>query len=175
MRRSQSLSALLVWFAIAGPCVPPIASAAPPQSPFLPVTDVVLRAGGVVLGQIVQPTGAPAANLPVSLVRDGKRLAPASTNATGYFAFSGLKMGTYQIVTPTDVGTYRVWTAETAPPGAQPGILIVNGQGTVRGQYDARTYAGMIGKPLLLGGLVAAAIAVPVAVANANRTPASGH
>lgn len=175
MRRSQSLSALVVWFAIAVACFPQIAAAAPPQSPFSPVTDVVLRGGGVLLGQVVQPQGSPVANLPVSLVRDGKKLAPASTNTAGYFAFSGLKTGTYQVVTPTDVGTYRVWTAETAPPGAQPGILIVNGQGAVRGQYDARTYAGMIGKPLVLGGLVAAAIAVPVALSNANRTPASSH
>lgn len=175
MRRSQSFSALVVWFAIACACLPQIAAAAPPQSPLPPVTDVALRGGGVLLGQVVQPEGSPVANLPVSLVRDGKQLAPASTNKAGYFAFSGLKMGTYQVVTPTDVGTYRVWTAETAPPGAQPGVLIVNGQGTVRGQYDARTYAGMIGKPLLLGGLVAAAIAVPVALSNANRTPASSH
>lgn len=175
MRRPQRRLAFVVWLAIAGTCLPPIAAAAPPRSPLPPVADVTLRDGGVLLGQVIRPEGAPLPNLPVSLVRSGKELAPSTTNTTGYFAFSGLTMGTYEVVTPAGIGVCRVWTAETAPPGALPGIVIVNTQATVRGQYDARTFAGMVGKPLVLGGLVAAAIAVPVAVSNANRTPASSH
>jgi len=154
-------------------CIPEVALAVPPATINPLIADVVLRDGGVLLGQVVHSDGTPAAGVPVSLRSGNEQLVPNVTNERGYFAFSGLRTGTYQVVTPAGVGTYQAWNAQIAPPSAQPGALIVLAGDTVRGQHQPGPFANLFARPLLLGGLVAAAIAIPIAVANAQREPAS--
>jgi hypothetical protein len=172
MKKLRFSKLMVVWLATAGLCLPEaLLAAAPPSVPV--VSDVALRDGGVLVGQVVNVDGAALASVPVTLRSGGQDLVATTTDRGGYFAFSGLQLGTYQILTPTTVTTYQTWTAHTAPPQAQTGVLIVVGADTVRGQQTPGERFGALGRPLLFGGLIAAAIAVPIAVANSNRQPAS--
>jgi len=173
MRNARYLTSAMAWLAVTGMCLPHVVLAGPPTPSRSPVADIALRDGGILLGQVVNADGTPLPNLSVSRRSDNRELASGATNKDGYFAFAGLRTGTYQVVTPAGVGTYQVWSAAIAPPSAQPGALIVAGD-TVRGQYTPENYAHRLAKPLLIGGLIAAAIAIPIAVANANKAPPSG-
>ena len=87
------------------------------------------------------------------------------------FAFKGLQQGVYQVVAAKGHQAYRVWPEKIAPPSAQPGALIVAGNGTVRGQLGMRGFRNLLANPWVVAAIVATAIAVPVAIH--NRTPST--
>lgn len=167
MKNRKALSMSMAWLATAALCVPQLAFAQTPGSKP-EIADVALRDGGVLLGQLVNTEGVALAGARVALRSGDRELGAGTTDQNGYFAFSGLRTGVYQLATAEGQATYRAWTAQAAPPGVQPGALLVAGNGAVRGQYRPD-----VGKWLLVGGLVAAAIAIPVAVHNANLKPGS--
>ena len=159
----------MAWLTVGGMCMPQVAFGATPERPKSVIPDIALRDGGVLLGQVVKSDGSPVSGAPISLRNSSHELAASTANAAGYFAFSGLSMGTYQLATPGAAATYQVWTAGAAPPIARPGALLVTNGETVRGQMQAGPFVGLFAQPILLGGLVAAAIAVPVAISNSDR------
>ncbi len=124
----------------------------------------------MLIGQVVDPQGAPVAETPVSLHQNGKEVAKGVTTAGGLFAFSGLKQGVYQVASGNTVNAYRVWTVQTAPPAAQQAAMVVVGDGLVRGQ---RPLGSLLTGPLVIGGAIAAAIAIPIAVANSHHGSSS--
>jgi hypothetical protein len=140
-----------------------------------PISDIALGNGGVLAGQVVDPQGVPSVKSRVSLQDvQNREIAATVTDPQGYFSFAGVRGGVYQIVTPQGRGVYRLWPAGMAPPGAQRGALIVNGGDMVRGAPPPG--GGMkfwLTNPIVVGGAVATAIAVPVAIHNSNRSPAS--
>jgi len=155
-------------------CLPQVVFAATPgpaQSGI--VSDVQLHEGNVLIGQLVSPESAPAVDAQVSLHSGDQLLATTKTDAKGLFAFRGLQNGVYQVVAPNGQGAYRVWSQGTAPPAAQPGALIVSGNDTVRGQYAMRGLRNFLANPLVIAGIVAAAVAIPVAIHNSDRGPSS--
>ena len=129
-----------------------------PKAP--PVVDVRLHQDGTLLGQVVTAQSSPASR--------GRELATATTDKNGYFAFAGLHDGVYQLVAAEGQGTFRVWSAQTAPPAAQPGALVVTGKETVRGQGGIRRVRNALANPVVAGGLIAAGIAIPIAVDDAD-------
>jgi len=133
-----------------------------------PVVDVKLQQGDVLLGQVVTPESSPVAEQPVTLRSRERDLATGKTDKNGYFAFAGLTNGVYQVTTADGQGTFRVWTGRTAPPAAQPGALIVTGDGTVRGQGAMRGIRNALANPLVAGGLITAGIVIPIALDDAN-------
>jgi hypothetical protein len=159
-----------VWLAVAGFCVPQVAFAAAPENQTPMICDLMLHQGGTMVGQVVDSQGAALAKVPVALRGVAGELASSQTNAKGYFAFSGMKGGVYEVATPAGSGVYRVWSPGGAPPAAQPGALIVAGSETLRGQCcdpcsPCGGVLGFFGKhPLLTATLIAAAIAIPIAV-----------
>jgi len=161
----------MVWLAALGLCLPPLALAESPQTPS--VTDVALQEGGVLIGQVVDPQGATLARTSVSLQSGGKEMALSQTDESGYFAFRGLRGGVYRLAAAKGQSTYRVWEPGTAPPIAYPGALIVAGQDTVRGQAGMMGLRNLLANPWVVAGIVATAVAVPVAVHNSDRNPAS--
>jgi hypothetical protein len=133
-----------------------------------------MRPGGLLLGQVVTPENAPVPGQNVTLLSGGRQVATSTTDAGGHFAFQGLKRGVYQLAAAQNFRAYRVWTPESAPPAAQQGALIVVGSDIVRGQNGARAFRNVMANPLVLAGLVATAIAVPIAVSS-DHSPASGN
>ena len=176
--RRQDLTGFLArvaaGLAAVGLCIPQVALAATPTNHRTPlVSDVQLREGGVLLGPLVTPQNIGVAEAQVALSSGEQQLAVGKTDQHGYFAFAGLRNGLYQVTAADGYGTYRVWTATTAPPAAQPGVLIVGSQGTVRGQYGMRRMRDLLANPWVVAGIVATAVAVPVAVSNADTEPAT--
>ncbi len=165
------LRGFLVSLAAAGCCLPQtaLAAAAAPNRPQL-VTDVELRQGGILLGQVVDPQGMPLAKVSVSLQDQAREIARAKTDANGYFAVRGLRGGVYQIVAAEGHGAFRLWTPGHAPPTSHKGALVVAGRQAVRGQCGVLNF--WLSNPWVVAGIVATAVAVPVAVHNAKR-PAS--
>lgn len=165
MKLAAIFKGLVVSVAVLGICLPqPLLASTPvKQSPV--VVDVALGQGGVFLGQVVDPNGAVKAKVPVSLRLGDRELAKAKTDTNGYFAFSGLRGGVYQVVTAKGVAAYRVWAERTAPPTAEKGALVVFGQDLMRGQLKC-----YLANPWVVAGIVATAVAVPVGIHNSSST-----
>jgi len=140
--------------------------ARPTADPTLEVIDVELREDGLLLGQVVAADGKPVAKTTVSLRRAGVEVATTRTERSGYFFVKGLRGGTYEIATDQTRGIYRLWAPNTAPPTAQPGALIVVDGRKVRGQQGPIGY--WLGNPWVVAGIVAAAVAIPVAIHNSR-------
>jgi hypothetical protein len=141
-----------------------------PLPPAPAIADVALAEGGLLVGQVVDPQGAPKANLRISLQdSQNKEVATAKTDQQGAFAISGLKGGVYQVVTPQGRRVYRLWSPGMAPPSAQRGTLIVLGDELARGAASRGGMRAFLTNPIVIGGAVATAIAVPVAIHNSRR------
>ncbi|MBN1908379.1 MAG: carboxypeptidase regulatory-like domain-containing protein [Pirellulales bacterium] len=172
MKKARILTAVLVSLATAGLCAPPAVFATMPQETG--VVDVALMDGGVLLGQVVNTQGTAVAKTSVVL-RDGERpVAMPQTGEDGYFAVKGLRPGVYHVAVGQGQGTYRVWAPGTAPPNAHRGALIVTGDEIARGQFGGGGLSALLANPWVLAGIVATAVAVPVAIHNSNHSsPAS--
>ncbi len=130
--------------------------------------DLELRPGGVLVGQVIDAHGVPQPATPVSVRLVGRELASTVTNRAGWFSVRGLRGGMYEVLAGRAGAAIRVWAPGTAPPTAQRTALIVAG-GAVRGQHGPVGY--WLCNPLIVGAIVAAAIAIPVAIHN-NRAEA---
>lgn len=168
-RRAETI---LVAFSVIGMCLSTpglVMGGTEPPSP--PITDIALHDGGALVGQVVDAQNIAKVNVRVSLQDiKGQELASAVTDQQGHFTIPGLKGGVYQVVTSQGRGIYRLWAPGTAPPSAQQGALIVTGGDIIRG-FEPGAFGSFITHPLVLGAIVATAIAVPVALHNSH--PAS--
>lgn len=147
------------------------AAASPPPRPE--PMDVSLEENGLLFGMVVDPQGRPASGAAITVRQANREVVGLMADAEGRFAVTGLRGGTYEIATARTAGLYRLWVARTAPPSARPGVLIVDGGPQVRGQQTMREF---LTRPWVLTGVVAAAIAIPVAVASqheSSHTPVS--
>jgi len=129
-------------------------------------TDVQLRQGGMLWGQVIDSNGNPLPGTAVLLRHRDRDAATTMTDQSGYFLSGGLRGGTYEIIAGEARGMFRLWTPNTAPPTARPGALLVAGGEGVRGQCGPIAY--WLGNPWVVAGIVAAAVAIPVAIHN-NR------
>jgi len=114
------------------------------------------------VGQVVSTDGQPNAAVPVSLQYHGHEVAVVRTDETGYFAIKDVRGGLYTLQAPHATANYRVWNSSAAPPAASPAALLVTDNSVVRGQG----IAGTLNKPIVIGAIIATAIAVPVAISN---------
>ncbi len=158
----------------------------PPQASVQP-TDVRLDAQRRLWGQLVDPQGRPRAAADVSIWHGGRWVGHTRTHADGRFAFDNLPGGVYQLVAADTAAVCRVWTEPSAPPAAGSAVLLVAGQtirgqqagyllappyarGTIptapyTGQYDGAVMQTLT-SPWVVGGLIAAGIAVPLALSD---------
>ena len=139
------------------------------------IFDIGLQKGNTLVGQLVNAQGIPQVKQRVSLIQKQKVLVTSMTDKNGYFAFTRVPAGTYHVAAPKAQGLCRVWAPKTAPPIAQPGLLLVDGKGAVRAQQGPIAY--WLGKPWVIAGLVAAAVAIPVAIHNSqnDKSPVSPY
>lgn len=150
--------------------------------------DVTLRNGGVLVGRLLLGDGVPRAGRLVSVLSNNKEIAQAITDQRGVFTVRGLRGGVYQIHSGASFQLVRLWAPRTAPPAATDALTlsVVEGQ-VVRGQCGPGTccppsgappcgsYAppscggglqAFLCNPWVIAGVVAAAIAIPVALHN---------
>lgn len=181
--KSNRFHSALAAVACLGMMIPPGAFANEPTS-F--ARDVALRPGGLLVGQVVDAQGAVQAEKSVSIQFGDQEVARTTTDQNGVFAAQGLRGGQYQIVTEDGQSLCRLWAENTAPPAADEAAIVVTGQDLVRGQwgggYGNPGYGGGYGSawlnwvrshPYITAGIVAAAIAVPIAVADDDDGPRS--
>lgn len=188
MRRSLTrggiclaLSAALVMPSFAAP--PEAAdngdrSAAEPTSqasamPLARIADVRLDGEGRLLGLLVDGDGVPMGRRELTLRKLQPKTAPVvvQTDAAGRFTSERLSGGLYEIRLDRRGQVVRLWEKQAAPPKALPALLVVAEDATVRGQR--RVGEVLNSETLVLGGLVAAAIAIPLAVSGSDDGPVS--
>jgi hypothetical protein len=174
MRIGKTLNGVLVTLAVVGFCLPEplLLAAAGPQGPV--ATDVALRDGGVLVGQVVDTHGAGVGGTDVSVRQGTKEPVATKSRPDGSFAVKGLRGGVYQIAAADGHGVYRLWTAGTAPPAASNEALLVTGKNVVRGQQDEPgPWKTFLTNPFVIAAIVCTAVAIPVALHNAHHGPAS--
>jgi hypothetical protein len=164
MKRTQIGQHALAFLALVGVLMPQpllaVDSTASSAASAAKIRDVALDASGTLHGQVLDSRGAVAEGLVLHVLQGGQEVAAAQTDHEGRFQVDGLRGGVYQLATQQSATSYRVWNQRGAPPAAQPTALIIVGQDVVRGQgaFDVLT------NPWVLGGIVAAAIAIPLAL-----------
>jgi hypothetical protein len=141
--------------------------------------DIVLKDKGVLVGRIVNAQGRPVANSPVSLQAAGRKVVRVVSDNQGRFKATGLNGGVYHVASTGHQGAYRLWAPRTAPPTAAKGLSIVSQPvDVVRGQYGSgstnpfSTAGQWIAEhPIITAGVVAAAIAIPIALDDDDDPP----
>ena len=171
MKLVKSLKTFAVLLACIGLLAGQMAQAASPL-----IRDIALQPGGVLRGQVLNEQAVAQREAKIAVVYQGKPLTVTETDGEGRFALAGLEPGIYELHLAEGGGAYRVWAPRTAPPAAQESVLLVaNGQ-VVRGAWFGGGEAGKaaggghfghfgwLANPWVLGGLVALAIALPLAL-----------
>ncbi len=172
-------TALAVFAVVSQPMLARAAQqgAADAKQPAAKIADVQLQQGGVLTGQLTDAKGAPLAGaVVVASSRTGQHR--AATDANGRFAVAGLKGGLHRIDAAGQTAFCRAWTPGSQPPNAQTGLLLVAPGDIALGQHcGSRVGGGGYGygrrshpfrNPVVMGGVVAAAIAIPVAISNSD-------
>jgi hypothetical protein len=167
MALTKQIRSALVMLACSGMLATPLVRAAQPgASPVRsesPARDVALQAAGTLHGQVVDPQGVGRAHVDVAVNKLNQPPVVVTTDAQGRFAVEGLSAGIYQVQTDNCEAAFRVWAPRTAPPVASQAVLLVEDGKVVRGQKGKQRWNFAAG-PWIIGGLAAAAIAIPLAL-----------
>jgi hypothetical protein len=161
MKKGRLVRGIAIFLGVVGICVPELALAAPPVANPA-VVDVALSDGGVLHGQLVDLRGSSAAGVPVSVKTQNRQVVSTVTAKDGQFVVPGLRGGVYQVAAGDGQGVYRLWTAKAAPPSAQKNAIVFT-QGLLGGGPKM-----LLANPVVVAGVVATAVAVPVAVVNSR-------
>jgi hypothetical protein len=169
MKVVRRVSLIAAWAACCGFLIPQSAWAANPTDALPAFTDIALETGGVLTGTVVDAQGNSQAGSAVAILHDGQQVAATITNEQGEFRVARLRGGLHQVVAGEGSALYRFWSPETAPPAAAERAMIV-ADGTIqRNQYQS-PIKRVIGNPWIVAGVVAAALAVPIAVNNNKKS-----
>jgi hypothetical protein len=158
---------MAVLTACLGILAAPLQAASPRSNAHNLIPDIALQAGGVIEGAVVNPNGHRISGSTVKVTSRGELKAQVRTDKTGRFRVENLRGGIYQFQTDNGVSTVRVWAAQTAPPSAARQLLIVDQGEVVRGIFGeghGSQIMNALSNPLVLAGIVAVAIAVPLAL-----------
>lgn len=115
-------------------------------------------------GTVLDETGQPRSGADITVSRAQRVVVRGRTDTKGRFRITGLSGGMYHLTVGEQVVAVRAWTDGAAPPIAQDELNVTPNVDplVVRGQ---RPFCELFGpEPLLLGVLIAAAIAIPIAV-----------
>jgi hypothetical protein len=134
--------------------------------------DVALNKDGGLLGQVLDSTGRPLPQQTVIVrgIADGIAH-QTTTNAQGKFTVPALHGGVFQVEGSNCLALCRCWTAPAAPPSANRELLLVSDGQLQRGQRPIEDL--FFSSPVLLGLIIAAAIAIPIAIHNSQDDDAA--
>lgn len=110
----------------------PAADTQPATMPF--IQDVALGPGGSLQGQLIDAQGIAAPKFPVAVRNGQQEIATLVTSPQGFFRVTGVRGGVYRVDAGGSTQFIRAWADGTAPPSAQPGVLLVSYQAIVRCQ-----------------------------------------
>lgn len=160
MKTRRLVRSVVISLATIGMCMPQVAFAA--ETAATPaVVDIALSDGGVLHGRVIDLQGSQVGGVPVSVKAQNRDVAMATTSADGSFAVQNLKGGVYQVAAGENQSAYRLWSAGTAPPSAKKGAIVYTGAGGMK---------MLLANPIVIAGVVATAVAVPVALANSQSS-----
>lgn len=177
MKRMHPCSQLLVWTAVIGVLMPATSAVAAEPQATAPdiIQDAELARSGVLRGRVYNAQGAALDGVDVTVLSTDSKAVLSRTNDRGEFFVGGLKGGVYQVVAGQGSQVIRAWSEGTAPPTAQQQILVVSDPRVAVGQWEPGTLGYFmqearytLSNPLVVGGIIAAAVAIPVAIHNAN-------
>lgn len=127
------------------------------------IADVAIQGSGALEGAVVNVNGVAKAGAVIKVISRGEVVAQTKTDRNGRFSVEKLRGGVYQFQTEAGVTTCRVWSNRTAPPAAAHKLLIVDQGDVVRGIHG-QNIMNAVSNPWVLAGIVAVAIAVPLAL-----------
>ncbi len=162
MKTKKIICLSMAWLAAFGMRLPQVALAVEPTPP---VEDIALAEGGVLHGKVVDLQGSGVGGVPLSVKSQNREVVRTTTNTDGSFTVNGLNDGVYQLAASDGQGVYRLWSAKKAPPVARNGAIVYT-QGGCGGGGGLKM---LLANPIVIAGLVATAIAVPVALANSHH------
>ena len=117
----------------------PVPEANKPASSTQPATsifDVSLDKTGHFSGQVVDDQGQARGGIVVVLRQGRREVARTQTDSRGHFAMANIPTGLYQVDVGSTRTVYRIWTTESAPPGAsQQAVLVSSPDQIVRGNH----------------------------------------
>lgn len=177
MPKSKFLSRVAVaaacWGAVATPtglfAADPLPKAKAPKAATTKsaVSDVSLTKDGALVGKVVNAQGKTMDGAVVTLNQGTKQVARVVADEEGAFKVTQMRGGVYQIKAGDGTGTYRVWTAEAAPPSARPQALVVTDPKVVRAQGGGAD----LGTAAALGfGIAGTGLGTYATVENANTS-----
>lgn len=139
------------------------------------ITDVSLSADGDLLGAVLKKDGTPIAGQPVHVLAKQKVVASARTDVRGRYRIRGLRNGIHQVKVAGREQACRIWTAKTAPPAAQRGLITTNNGVTVRGQNGDFAFGGadLVGLAVF-GGATAVTLITALDDDNSSASLSSG-
>ncbi|QDS95988.1 hypothetical protein FF011L_47920 [Roseimaritima multifibrata] len=172
--KSKSLLAITLSAALSCPAplmaAQPVASVAPAQTVVVDglkinktVSNVALQ-DNVLQGALVDANGQAIAEATVVLSRMDEVIDQQVTDAEGRYAFENVQAGHYQVRSAAGMELVRTWEADSAPNGAKQGIIQTVDRDMARGRFGH--YGLSTCQKILIGGVIAAAIAIPIAVSN---------
>ena len=132
----------------------------------LPANDVELLPGGMLVGQAINSAGQPLVGQVILVQQTSREPIVARSDHEGRFRLSGLSAGLCQIEYGDSAVVCRCWSPNTAPPAAAKEVLLTPGDLVERGQ---RPISDLLTGPVLIGLIIAAAIAIPIAIHNSNK------
>ena len=127
-----SLTGALAALACLGMVAQPALAAGPAAPTAVP--NVKLTDAGALKGRVADGSGRPMAEQTVSVVKAGKLVAQASTDAQGVYAVEGVAPGSYVLSVGNKAAHVRVWDAQAAPAKSMNEAVLMAGD-AVRGQY----------------------------------------
>ena len=148
------------------------ATSATPTARPLRVHDIALEPGGRLRGRVLNTEGSPTSEYQIIVVQDGRQVGTAVTDGQGRFAVHGIHGGMFQVIAGATIYACRGWAPQTAPPVATTQLLVVPRGIIQRGQRPFRDL--FFGDPVMVGLVIAAAIAIPIAVGRSRSEPPAG-
>ncbi|MBC8351316.1 MAG: carboxypeptidase regulatory-like domain-containing protein [Planctomycetes bacterium] len=130
------------------------------------INDVELTLGGMLSGQVVDSAGQPVVGQAIVSQQSDREAVGTRTDHEGRFRLRGLRAGICRIETGDQVVACRLWSPSTGPPVAVKELLLTAGQTVERGQ---RPIADLLTGPVLIGLIIAAAVAIPIAIHNSQK------
>lgn len=133
--------------------------------------DVKLDSQRGLSGEVRDTQGKLQARANVQLWQRKQLLQRVQADATGKFRFADVRGGFYRIQTAQSGVACRAWTAVAAPPAARESLLVVTNIYSARGQQPINEV--FCYNPFVMGTIIAAAIAIPIAVHNSDDDDAA--